>query len=59
MTGLINSRVIWDGRFRRGWKMHGLQEQTVHRYTRLKVVWEVVVERDDVGLDKPRALVIE
>jgi SAM-dependent methyltransferase len=31
--------------FQRGYKIHGLQEQTVHCYTRPKVVWEVVVER--------------
>ncbi len=34
-----------DRLFRSGWQVHGLQEQTVYRYTRPKVVWEVVVER--------------
>jgi SAM-dependent methyltransferase len=48
-----------DRLFRRGWKMRSLQEQTVHCYTRPKVVWEVVVERNDVSLDRQRALVIE
>lgn len=39
-------RASIDALFAEGWRMLAIEECTIHRYEKPKVVWEVVVERD-------------
>lgn len=43
-------RAAIDALFASGWRQLSCQETVIARYGRPKVVWEIVAERDDIGI---------